>query len=213
MPVPHTTPIYRLMYVDNLATCMKRQGMHAPNKVPGDGLPYRTIHNIDIQKERKIRLIPCGPCGTIHDYVPFYFGPRSPMLYQLHTGWVPGYSEGQEPLVYVVSTAEAIAHAGLAFVFSDGHGIAAYTSWYSNMKDLGKVDWKAVYAEQWKDTVEDMDLQRRKQAEFLVHGFCPWEVVQEIGVLNESARNRVMNIIAAYSSYSVSVCVRSQWYY
>ena len=110
------TPIYRIMHVDNLRICLRREGLHASNHTPEDGLVYRTIHNKDIQLDRKARVVPCGPGGVIHDYVPFYFGPRSPMLFQLHTGRVDGYNEGQEPLVYVVSTAQDVADANLGFV-------------------------------------------------------------------------------------------------
>ncbi|MEW6033605.1 MAG: DUF4433 domain-containing protein [Chloroflexota bacterium] len=212
MPTPHPTPIYRLIHVENLAVCLKRKGMHAPKHVPADGLSYRTIHNVDIQNERGTRQVPCGPCGTIHDYVPFYFGPRSPMLLQLHTGRVDGYTEGQKPLIYVVSTVQAVVEAGLSFVFSDGHGIAAYSRWYYRVADLDEVDWDVVYADRWNDTVEEPDRQRRKQAEFLVHRFCPWGLVQEIGVLNDTVRNHVVNIIADHGS-SIPVTVRRQWYY
>ena len=77
-PIP--TPIYRLVHVDNLDVLLRRGGLHAPNHTPNDGLSYRTIHNVDIQAERRIRTIPCGPRGTVHDYVSFYFGFLSPML-------------------------------------------------------------------------------------------------------------------------------------
>jgi ssDNA thymidine ADP-ribosyltransferase, DarT len=76
----------------------------------------------------------------VHDYVAFYFGPRSVMLYQLHTGWVEGYKEGQEPLIHLVSTCQSVAEAGLRFVFSDGHGLARFTAWYDQLPDLDKVD-------------------------------------------------------------------------
>ncbi|MCD6308641.1 MAG: DUF4433 domain-containing protein [Candidatus Latescibacteria bacterium] len=158
MPVP--TPIYRIMHIDNLPTCLKRGALHATNHVPGDGLPYRTIHNVSIQKLRQREPIPCGPGGTIHDYVPFYLGPRSPMLYQLHTGWVEGYNEGQEPILYIVSTIERVRQFGKRFMFSDGHGIAHFTRWFDEIRDLGKVDWDAVYARQWNNTLNDMDRQR-----------------------------------------------------
>lgn len=128
MTIPRPTPIYRLVHVDNLPVLLRRGGLHAPNHTPNDGQSYRTIHNVDIQNQRQARAMRCGPGGTIHDYVAFYFGPRSPMLFQLHTGWVEGYSEGQGPLIYLVSTVDAIAQAGLRFVFSDGHGIAASPS-------------------------------------------------------------------------------------
>jgi len=74
------TPIYRFLHVENLETCLRRGKLYAPHWTPNDGLPYKTIHNLDIQKQRKVAPIPCGPGGVIHDYVAFYFGPRSPML-------------------------------------------------------------------------------------------------------------------------------------
>jgi len=189
------TPIYRLLHIDNLGVILDCGGMHAPDHPPEGGLDYRAIHNVDIQKVRRQRPIPCGPGGTVHDYVAFYFGPRSPMLYQLHTGWVENYDEGQEPLIYAVSTVGAIAQAGLGFVFSDGHGIAAFTQWFDDLNDLDQVDWDIVYADYWADTVDDMDRQRREQAEFLVHQFCPWDVVNRIGVLNEAVKQKVEPIL------------------
>ncbi|WP_040415676.1 DarT ssDNA thymidine ADP-ribosyltransferase family protein [Desulfococcus multivorans] len=72
---------------------------------------------MDIQKIRRQRPIGCGPGGTVHDYVAFYFGPRSPMLLQLHTGRVEDYDEGQEPLIYAVSTVGIITQRGLGFIF------------------------------------------------------------------------------------------------
>ena len=119
MPVPIPTPIHRLIHLENLRVCLQRGGLHAPKHTPNDGLSYKTIHNIDIQLVRHEKNIPCGPGGVIHDYVSFYFGPRSPMLYQLHTGMVNGYSEGQESLIYLVSNAQAVAKNGAGFAFSD----------------------------------------------------------------------------------------------
>jgi len=49
--------------------------------------------------------VPLAPYGCVADYVPFYFAPRSPMLYKLHKGGVPNYTGGQDPLVYLVSSA------------------------------------------------------------------------------------------------------------
>ena len=120
--------------------------MSAPIPTPADGETYRTIHNPDIQRRRGMSPIRCGPGGVIYDYVSFYFGPRSPMLFQLHTGWVAGYTERQDPLVYVVSTAQAIQESGAGFVFSDGHGIAAITQWFDDLADLDRVDWDAEFA-------------------------------------------------------------------
>lgn len=214
MSIPVPTPIYRITHIRNLAVLLRRRVLHAPLHVPDDGLPYVTIHNIDIQRERHIRCVHCGPSGTLHDYVPFYFGPRSPMLLQLHTGKVSGYNEGQKPLIYLVSSAQTIAEAGRRFVFSDGHGIAAYTQWYDDLADLGNVDWEMVNARFWADDVDDNDRQRRKQAEFLIHEACPWEVIEEIGVIDDEMKTRVMSVLGSVSGVGRPlVKVRSEWYY
>ena len=57
--------------------------------------------------------------------------------------------------------------------------------------DLGrfdKVDWDMVYQRYWADNINDMDRQRRKQAEFLVHRFCDWSLILEIGVVNRTLK-------------------------
>ena len=210
----YPTRVYRFFHVDNLRTCLKRGALYAPNFVPEDGLPYKTIHNPDIQQVRKVKHIPCGPCGVIHDYVAFYFGPCSPMLFQLHTGRVAGYSEGQEPLIYVVTTAQAVQVSGARFVFSDGHGVARYTQWFDDLADLDKVDWSVVYARDWRDTTDDMDRQRRKQAEFLIHRQCDWRLIQAIGVLNERMQHEVERILREFpAAMARPVQIRPEWYY
>ncbi len=78
----------------------------------------------------------------------FFLGYLSPMLLQLKTGRVPGYDEGQEPFIYLVSSAQVVAAAGILFVFSDGHWIAAFTDWYDDLSQLDKADsdkWKEIY--------------------------------------------------------------------
>ena len=214
MTVPVPTPIYRFLHVDNLKMCLHRGTLHAPNQTPKDGYVYRTIHNQDIQQHRHVRPIPCGLGGVIHDYVSFYFGPLSPMLLQLHTEQVEGYTEGQEPLIYLVSSAQAVQKSGAPFVFSDGHGIAAFTTWYSKLEDLGQVDWNTVNARYWADTLDDMDRQRRKQAEFLVYGHCDWSLIKTIGVLNEKARSKIQQILSGFNtSVRRDVNIRNDWYY
>src|SRR2546425_6534802 len=155
MPIPNPTPVYRLVHADNLRTLLTRGALHAPNCTPKDGLPYRTIHDTSVQAGRRIATIPCGPRETIHDYVPFYFGPLSPMLLKLKTGQVQGYDEGQESLVYLVTTAQRVAANGARFVFSDGHGLATFTEWFDDLARLDAVDWNLVSARYWSDKPED----------------------------------------------------------
>ena len=213
MSMPLPTPIYRLTHVDNLSTLLTRSALHAPHHSPQDGLPYKTIHDVDIQSVRQTRTVRCGPRGVIHDYVAFYLGPRPPMLLRLNTGRVHGYNEDQIPIVYLVAEAQDVAASGAGFVFTDGHGIAAYTRWFDSLDDLDKVDWEVVHAQRWSTTVDDMDRQRRKQAEFLAYRSCDWRLIREIGVVNDEMKTRVMGILGAFpSNLHRPVNVRPEWY-
>lgn len=60
MRVPYPTPVYRFMHVDNLHVCLPRGGLHAPNYIPEDGRPYKTIHNVEIQDERRTLIQEIG---------------------------------------------------------------------------------------------------------------------------------------------------------
>lgn len=136
------------------------------------------------------------------------------MLLQLKTGRVAGYTEGQEPLIYLVSNAQTINRNGVRWVFSDGHGIATITSWFDNMAKLEEIDWTTVHAKIWKDTKDDMDRQRRKQAEFLIYEFCPWTLIHEIGVVSREAKTRVEGILHTFDAeIRLPVNIRSDWYY
>lgn len=214
MPAPDPIPLYRLVHVDTLPTLLARGALHAPNWTPDDGLPYRTIHNVGVQVSRYNRPIPCGPGGTCHDYVPFYFGPLSVMLLNLKTGRVPGYNEGQAPLIYLTTTLQRVQNAGCRFVFSDGHGLATFTDWYDEPAQLDKVDWDLVTARYWSDQPDDNDRQRRKQAEFLVWRSLDWSLIDGIGVLNDKVRGDVEAMLAQHSQrMHPSVEIRTQWYY
>lgn len=173
-----------------------------------------TLHNVDIQNQRKATSIPCGPGGVIHDYVAFYFGYLSPMMLQLKTGKVAGYTEGQAPLIYLVSTVQEIQKANKTFVFSDGHGIARFTQWFDDLTELDKVDWNMVNQRYWTDNMDDMDRQRRKQAEFLVHRDCDWSLIQEIAIIDTAIQGKVQAVLAQFpSNLNRPVHVRRDWFY
>ncbi len=157
---------------------------------------------------------PAARGGTLLDYVPFYFGPRSPMLYQLETGWVPGYSEGHLPMVYLVASAHDIAAAGIGFVFFDGHALTEMSLGFDTLDDLPRVDWSAVHARRWAGPGIDPDLQRRKQAEFLVHREMPWTAIRGLIVLDDGMKRRIEALLARHDpSTHRPIEIRPAWYY
>lgn len=145
--------------------------------------------------------------------MPFYFAPRSPMLYAIYRGAVEGYTGGQSEVVHLISSAEAVRDAGLAWVFTDGHAeMAPLTEFYDDLRDLDKIDWPLMNARYWHDTDDDPDRKRRRQAEFLVHNFFPWELVSGIGVCDHSAELTVRKAVGN-AAHEPELRVAREWYY
>ena len=96
------------------------------------------------------------------------------MLYAIDRGAVEGYVDGQRPVIYLCSTAEAVRKARLRWVFTEGHADMRFTDFFDDLKDLDKIDWDLMQSRYWNDTNDDPDRKRRRQAEFLVHEFFPW---------------------------------------
>ena len=71
------------------------------------------IADAGIKEWRETRQVPCEPGGFVCDYVPFYFAPRSPMLFSISGDSVEGVDPDQRPIVYLVSSTELVAAAGL----------------------------------------------------------------------------------------------------
>jgi len=178
-----------------------------------DRIEHVGIAHRHIKERRARKCVPLNPGGTLADYVPFYFAPRSPMLYAIHTGYVEGYSEGQGAILHLVTSIDTILTKKLPFVFTDGHAEMAISRFFHDLSDLDQVDWEIMKATYWNDTEQDNDRSRRRQAEFLVRDFFPWKLIEEIGVMNDAVADRVDDLLPSSERRSPAVTVQRKWYY
>ncbi|MFF0723641.1 DUF4433 domain-containing protein [Streptomyces sp. NPDC004134] len=167
----------------------------------------------DIKAARRTRRVLVHPYGVPSDYVPFYFAPRSPMLYKINKGSVPTYQEGQTPLVYFVTTVDAAVATGQCCVFSDGNCAAEITRHFDQLDLLAEVvDWKVISARIWANTADDGDRMRRRMAEFLVHERLPLSAVCEVAAYDHAHAEQVSSVLRS-ASVDLPVSVRRTWYY
>ncbi len=206
------TPIYHITHIENLPVILAQAGLWCDRESAQRGLAKIGIAHDHIKERRAKRVVPVGPGGTLADYVPFYFAPRSPMLFAIHRNQVAGYQGGQADVVHLVSSAESVQASGQAFVFSDGHADMAISSFFTDLTELKQVDWKMMNEIYWNDTESDGDRKRRRQAEFLAHRFFPWSLVSEVGVINEAMAGKMHSLLAGAAHVAV-VSVRRNWYY
>ena len=206
-------PIYHITPINNLSSILNLGGLVANSRLKQEKINYQDISYEHIQDRRGRTPVPCGAGGYLHDYVPFYFAPRSPMLYAIHKGNVPNYQEGQNSVIYLVADINIIETEGLDFVFTDGHAAMAYADFYTDLEALGHViDWDLMELKFWFNTEDDPNRSCRRQAEFLVHQFFHWHLIQEIGVINTTIQIQVREILQSFNIQTL-VNVYSRWYY
>ena len=206
------TAIYHITHLRNLPNIIKDGGLWCDAESVRRNIQPVEIAYTEIKERRTRRKISIPPGGMLSEYVPFYFCNRSPMLYTIHMGNVPAYRDGQANILHLVSSAEAVSQASLPFAFSDGHAVVQISLFYNDLKDLHEVDWKVVNSWSWHDTMEDNDRMRRKQAEFLVKGFFPFSLIQEIGVYSAAIRERVLPLLE-HVEHKPIVRIQRKWYY
>ena len=205
--------IVHFTHVNNLPGILAAGCLQADGLVARGSSLVTEAADLDIKARRRAVPVPLPPYGTVADYVPFYFAPRSPMLFKLHKGGVLSYTEGQDPLIYLVTTVEAVTAVGLRSVFSDGNCAAAITQFYADLNRLDSViDWQLMGETMWNNTADDPDRMRRRMAEFLVHERLPVSRLAGIVARTESMRGRVERILAVHGS-AVPVRVQPGWYF
>jgi hypothetical protein len=208
-PIP--TPIYHITHVRNLQSILQNGSLFSDSHLVSVHLKPVGIAYLDLKSKRMTKRVPVSRGGYLSEYVPFYFSNRTPMLGAIYKGYVEGYDEGQEPVIYLCTTADEVLKSDLVSCFTDGHAIEELSDFFENIDDLDKLDWEAIDSWRWKKT-DDPDRMRRKQAEFLVYDFFPIGLIKHIGVINEKMGVKVRAILEAHG-VRMPVRIERKWYF
>lgn len=196
------------MHFDNLAGILAADRLWCDAQSIARGLAHTNIGYGHIKERRLRRPVAVSAGGTLGDYVPFNFCSRSVMLYVVWQGH-EGYQGGQREIVHLVSSIGAIRTTGRPWFFTDLHADLGYARQFDSLKHLGKLDWRVMPLQQWGG---DQEVKEKRQAEFLVHDWCPWSAIESIGVIGPVMAARVGVVVAA-SAHRPRVDVRQDWYY
>lgn len=216
MTAPPARPkIYHITHVDNLASIVSDGCLFCDREIVQRGGPPAAIGIPPIKRRRIEELqVSCHPGTRVGDYVPFYFCPRSVMLYVIHCGNRPEliYRRGQGEIVHLEADLYraidwADAH-GVRWAFSLSNAGARYAEFRAGRRDLQELDWDAIRARDFRDRA----VQERKQAEFLLHDRCPLDLVERIGVHSEPVRARVQAALER-ARWAPVVAIRRDWYF
>ena len=200
--------------MDNLQSIIADGELISDTAMIARGGPPSGIGMSDIKRRRLSLPITCHQGDMVGDYVPFFFCPRSVMLYVIHCANHKSltYLGGQEPIVHLESDLEStIAWArtnGKRWAFSSSNAGSYYAQFWANVNDLNQIDWTAVANPDFRNA----QVKEAKQAEFLFKDSFPWELVEHIGVCSSRHKLQVKQVIGS-SAHKPVVSVQKSWYF
>ncbi len=208
--------IVHFTHVENL-TGIIAEGKLICDAVACRGVTRTEVGDVGIKEARRRRGVDAGPGGFVGDYVPFYFGPKSPMMFRIacdHRDNIPGrYPDGDRPLTYLATTVGAVVDAGLLWVATDGNAATATTRFCSALDELDDlIDWPLMTEKKWNNTPDDPDRQRRRMAELLVHGEVPLPVIKLVVAYSDRYADQIRTALGRHD-LADRVVVRPTWYY
>ncbi|MBX3456325.1 DUF4433 domain-containing protein [Ferrovibrio sp.] len=202
------------MNVDRLPSIIEHNKLLCDAEIVKLKLPGTTIGMGSIKARRLQLPVTCYSNAMVGDFVPFYFCPRSVMLYVIHCANSSEltYRGGQEPIVHleadlnrVIQWADQHKHS---WAFSGSNAGAAYTQFWKDTARLKQLNWQHISAEQWAGA----EVKEAKQAEFLMYQHFPWHLVERIGVYSKGVFNSVATALIK-ATHKPLVQILPAWYY
>ena len=182
--------VYHITHIDNLESIIQN-GLLSTNKKKDMNVSHVNIANKSIQETRSEMVVPCGPGGTIHDYVPFYFASRTPML----LGVINTKNYDQPLMVYLCLKLDVIDKGNAVFTDASAN-TKTPPNFYDKKEHLDNLDWEIIDSEKWSF---DEDARHKHMAELLVKDKVRIEDVYGIVVFNDYIKKKVLDIFLKHS--------------
>jgi hypothetical protein len=212
---PDRPKIYHITHGKNLGRILADGCLWSDAELFRRGGPDTAIGISEIKRRRLIeRDVTCHPGTKVGEFVPFYFCPRSVMLYLIHKQNHPGlaYRGGQRPILHLeVDLHEVVAWAEsqrLPWAFTDRNAGSVFFQAFRNPAELDRLNWEHIASVDFRNAL----VKEAKQAEFLVYRSFPWTLVRSIGVIDAGIARRVREILVD-AGHQPDVQVERGWYY
>lgn len=212
--VPESPTIYHIVHVNRLASIVRDGYVWSDAEATLRKSPGTAIGISGIKERRRTTEITSHPGLRVGDCVPFYFCPRSVMLYVIYRQNDPNlsYRCGQAPIVHLQAnlyeTVEWADAHGCRWAFTLSNAGARYFEDRCDLADLNQIDWSAVQARDWRP----VPTKTAKQAEFLVESRMPWSLIRVVGTQTSNTAARAQEAIVG-AQHMPEVVQREDWYY
>lgn len=199
--------VSHITHIDNLASILGQGCLWSDAKRIELGLSTQNIAYSHIKARRLQHSVKVAAGGTLGQYVPFNFCPRSVMLYVIHKGH-DDFRGGQDRVLHLISDIDSIRSTNSQCFFTDIHADLHFAEQIDDFSRLSELDIKKIATSKyWHEFGE------QKQAEFLAFESVKWEAITTIGVKTQEVADEVSAILQQSQLHSPTVLVKPEWYY
>jgi hypothetical protein len=215
MQQPSNPKIYHILHFDRLPSVI-RDGFLFSDAIMNRRSASGTTIGMSAIKQRRLTVLSLAnyPGLLVGECVPFYYCPRSVMLYLIHKGNDPAlaYRSGQEPIVHLELDLRAVIEwadaSSKRWAITNGNAGSRYFDDFITFSKLRELNWAAIQARQWSQA----SIKEAKQSEFLVEDQVPWPLVSRIGVQNAQVQAQVQQYVTT-TGHRPPVELKVGWYY
>jgi hypothetical protein len=207
---PDKALIFRITHRDNVPWILDN-GLHCQDSGMVDP-NFVVIGNQELIEKRRHRDVPIPPGGTLSNYVPFYFTPYSPMMFNIKTGHGGIRQRRNDEIVIFVSSLYKLQELEIDFVYTDRHASLLAAEFSSDLEDLGRIDWEILQKRDFKKDPDDMEKMGRYMAEALIHQHVPINVLLGIGCYDSHIKGELV-AEAAKRTLDLKIVDQPNWYF
>jgi hypothetical protein len=179
--------LYHFTHLDNLPSLLQT-GFLANNHPKFPASEHRSIASTGIQHRRASMVVPCGPRGVVHDYVPLYFGSVSLML----LGVINSKNIDQFEILYFEFPISLLDDDQTVFTDASAN-TAIPPSFMSDPQDLTRLNWGEIDSLKWKSATDT--LRHQRMAEALVYRELPLSRATRCVVWNPDIKRMVERLV------------------
>jgi hypothetical protein len=196
-PPPSKPKIYHITHIKNLQSIINAEKLLSEFRLENENILYQNIANNEIKNRRKTNILK-STNRHVYEYVPFYYCPRSPMLYTLRNN--------QSKIIHIEfdynKTINFLQVNSIPFIITSNNAGSNRFNEYLKPDEIDKLNWSAINSQSWSDC------KSQKQAEFLVYESVPIQLCTQIGVFDSYAYSVVKSI-----SPAIQTTIIKGWYY
>lgn len=207
---PKKALIFRITHRDNIPWIFAN-GLHCRNSGVVDP-NFVTIGNPELIDKRRYRGVPIPPGGTLSDYVPFYFTPFSPMMYNIKTGHGGIPPRKNDEIVIIVASLSKLQAEEVQFVYTDRHAYLQAAEFSSSVTDLDRIDWTILRNRDFRRDPDDLAKVERYQAEALPYRHVPVNSLLGIACYDSKTTGDI-ETLATGQGLPLKIVAQPTWYF